>query len=263
MRDRPYPEKQNWVKDERKTDGTGRQEQSIFVSILPLLKGRWGLLLELVVFGGILLAIPSVRQPLVELVGAISQGDGPAVRDLIQSYGPLAPVVSIALILLHTIVPFPAELVNIANGLAFGFWGGLAVSWTGFMLSALLLYAAGCLWGSPLLERAISERHQRRLDDWLDREGAFPLLAARLIPLIPFNAVGLAAGAVRAPLWTYTWTTGVGILPLGATVTFLGSRLGEDRPHLGATFWALSGSLLIAVLAAWWIKRRRPRNEGC
>lgn len=228
--------------------------------VLPLLKGRWGLLLELVAFGGILLAFPGVRESLTGLVGALFSADGPAIRDLIQGYGPLAPVVSVALILLHTIVPFPAELVNVANGLAFGFWGGLALSWTGFMLSALLLYAAGRLWGRPLLERTISARHRRRLDSWLERESVFPLLAVRLIPLVPFNAVGLAAGAVRAPLWAYTWTTGLGILPLGATVTFLGSRLGEDRPQLGASFWGLSAILLAVVLAAWWLNRRRLRK---
>jgi uncharacterized membrane protein YdjX (TVP38/TMEM64 family) len=232
------------------------------VRLLPLLKGRWGLLLELIVLGGVLLAVPSVREPIAKIIGLVSHGDGPAIRDLIQGYGALAPLVSIALILLHTVVPFPAELVNLANGLAFGFWGGLAVSWTGFMLSAFALYAAGRLWGRPLLARAISERYRRRLDGWLDREGAFPLLAVRLIPLVPFNAVGLAAGTVRAPLWTYVWTTGVGILPLGATVTFLGSQLGERRPHLGAPFWIFSGSLLVLILVAWWIGRRRSRKRS-
>lgn len=207
------------------------------------------------------MAIPGIRQPLAGLVGAVSSGDGPEIRTLIQSYGPLAPVVSITLILLHTIVPLPAELLTLANGLAFGFWGGLAVSWTGFMFSALILYSAGRFWGYSLLERTISEHHRRRLDRWLDSEGAFPLIAARLVPLVPFNAVGLAAGAVRAPLWTYTWTTGLGILPLGTTVTLLGSRIGEDRPHLGAPFWILSASLLLLALAAWWLNRRRLRKH--
>lgn len=247
--------------EKRSTGDAGYQERSIFVRILPLLKGRWGLLLELVLFGGILLAIPDVRQPIAQLTGAVSHGDGPAIRDLIRSYGPLAPAVSLALILLHTVVPLPAELLTLANGLAFGFWGGLAVSWTGFMLSALILYAAGRLWGYPLLERTISEHHRRRLDRWLNSEGAFPLIAARLVPLVPFNVVGLAAGAIRASLWTYTWTTGLGILPLGATVTLLGSRIGEDRPHLGTSFWILSASLLLIILVAWWLNRRRLQKH--
>ncbi len=173
----------------------------------------------------------------------------------------MAPIISITLILLHAVVPLPAELLALANGLAFGFWGGLAVTWSGFMLSALSIYVAGRLWGGPLLERTVSQRHRERLDGWLKREGAFPLLAMRLIPLVPFNAVCLAAGVIRAPLWTYTWTTGLGILPLGATISFLGSRLGESNLHLGAPFWILSLIFVVAILVAWWVTRHRARGQ--
>ena len=262
MQERSDPERKNQGKSEENAGNVSRRQRPIMVRILSLLKGRWGLLLELVILGILLLAIPGIRHPITGLVNAVSYADGPTIRDILRSYGPLAPLVSIGLILLHTIVPLPAELLTLANGLAFGFWGGLAVSWIGFMLSAFLLYAAGRLWGRPLLEHTVSERHRRRLDNWLEREGAFPLLAVRLIPLIPFNAVGLAAGTIRTPLWTYTWTTGLGILPLGATVSFLGSYLGERRPHLGTPFWALVIALLIAVLAAWWISRRHKSSIG-
>jgi uncharacterized membrane protein YdjX (TVP38/TMEM64 family) len=207
-----------------------------------------------VVLGAVLLtALPGGRESLAGLVSEVSRGDGAAVRDTIQSYGVLAPAFSVALALLHIVVPFPAEMLALANGLAFGFWGGLAVTWTGFMLAALLTYAAGRVWGRPLLERFVSDRHRKRLDGWLEREGAFPLLAMRLIPLVPFNALCLGAGTVRAPLWTYVWTTGVGILPLGAFISYLGSQMGATTPHLGAPFWALSAALLATVLGAWWV----------
>jgi uncharacterized membrane protein YdjX (TVP38/TMEM64 family) len=91
----------------------------------------------------------------------------------------------------------------------------------------------------------------------MEREGAFPLLAVRLVPLVPFNAVCLAAGAVRAPLLTYAWTTGVGILPLAAVLSYLGSRVGEDASP-GPLFWAASLTLLALVLIAWWIHHKRP-----
>ncbi len=246
----------------KKADNLRRQQQPVTRRILRLLNGRWALLLGLVAFAGILLAVPGVRRTLTEFLTIVSSGDGLTIRSTLRSYGPLAPVVSITLILLHAVVPLPAELLVLANGLTFGFWGGLAISWSGFVLSALSIYVAGRLWGRPLLERTVSQRHQERLDSWLAREGALPLLAARLIPLIPFNAVCLAAGAVRAPLWTYTWTTGVGILPLAAIVTFLGSYLGESSLHLGTPFWILSLLFVISILAAWWIIRRRVRRRS-
>lgn len=185
-----------------------------------------------------------------------------AIREALREYGPLAPAIAIALILLHAVVPLPIELLAFANGLAFGFWGGLAVTWSGCMLSALSIYAAGRLWGRPLLERTVSQHHQERLDGWMTQEGAFPLLALRLVPLIPFNAVCLAAGVVRAPLWTYIWTTGAGILPLGIIVSLLGSRMGENDFHLGFSFWALTLVLLAAILTAWFIVRRRRQPNS-
>lgn len=78
---------------------------------------------------------------------------------------------------------------------------------------------------------------------------------------MPFNTVCLVAGVIRAPLWTYLWTTGVGILPLGAGLSLLGSRLGESSPRLGATFWVPNALFIVLILAAWWIARRRASNR--
>ena len=130
------------------------------------------------------------------------------------------------------------------------------------MLSALAMYGAGRLWGRPLLARVVSKRRRERLDGWIEQEGAFPSLAVRLVPLVPFNTVCLVAGVVRIPLWTYAWTTGVGILPLGASLSLLGSRLGESSFRLGATFWVPNALFLVAILATWWVARRRTRGRA-
>ena len=220
------------------------------------------MLLALLALGGIMLAIPDVRRLFVALFEVALSSDGAEIRAAIQSYGPLAPVTSIALILLHMVVPFPAELMAFANGLAFGFWGGLALTWSGFMLSALVMYGAGRLWGWPLLVRAVSGRRRERLDGWISQEGAFPWLAVRFVPLAPFNTVCLVAGVVRAPLWTYTWTTGVGILPLGVLLTLFGSRMGRNELQLGFTFWIPNLIFLTLVLTTWWLFRRRNTREG-
>jgi hypothetical protein len=46
------------------------------------------------------------------------------------------------------------------------------------MLSALLIYAAGVIWGRPLLDCTVPQRHRAALGGWLEQgEGAFPLLA--------------------------------------------------------------------------------------
>lgn len=219
--------------------------------------GRWALLAATLVLCGSLFLIPGVREIVSALFEAAARGDGAAMRDEIQGYGLLAPLVSIGVGLLHAVVPFPIEILALANGLAFGFVGGLFLTWLGAVLSALAVYGAGYLWGAPLFERIVAEKHREKLDGLLEREGAFPLLAMRLIPLVPFNAICLAAGAIRAPLWTYMWTTAVGILPLGVLLTFAGSRFGESGEALGTAFWVLSLVFLAAVAFAWISFRRR------
>ncbi|MDP9457274.1 MAG: hypothetical protein M3Q60_16180 [Actinomycetota bacterium] len=72
---------------------------------MRLLGGRWVLLLGLVALGGVLLAVPGVRRLLTELLDVVSRGDGAAIRDAVRGYGSLAPAASIALILLHAVIP--------------------------------------------------------------------------------------------------------------------------------------------------------------
>ncbi|MGI8648880.1 MAG: TVP38/TMEM64 family protein [Rubrobacter sp.] len=212
----------------------------------------------------LLFIIPSVRQAMLEMVSAVFQGNGAAVRDEIQSYGSFGPLVSFGLALLHIIVPFPAEILALANGLAFGFWGGLALTWGGFMAAALLTYALGRALGRPFLERFVPARHRERLDSWLAREGFFPLLVLRLIPLVPFNALCLACGVVKIRLWTYAWVTALGILPIDIALSLIGSRLGAtevSEADLGAGFWVVTVLLVAFVIAAWVISRKLKNRD--
>ncbi len=55
--------------------------------------------------GSVLLAVPGIRHPLDGLLDAVSHSDGGAICDAIRSYGFLAPAASIALILLHMVIP--------------------------------------------------------------------------------------------------------------------------------------------------------------
>jgi uncharacterized membrane protein YdjX (TVP38/TMEM64 family) len=233
------------------------KKPNLIGNLLLFLTGRWGLLVVVTLLCGSLFLLPGVREIISALFEAAARGDGAAVRDEIRAYGLLAPFVSVGVGLLHAVVPFPMEILALANGLAFGFLGGLFLTWLGCVLSALVIYGAGRLWGKPLFERIVAEKHRRKLDGLLEREGAFPLLALRLVPLVPFNAICLAAGTVRAPLWTYMWTTAVGILPLGILLTFAGSRFGEAERVFGAAFWIMSFVFLALVAFAWVSFRRR------
>jgi hypothetical protein len=83
------------------------------------------------------------------------------------------PLVIIGLMLLHTLVPVPAEVLALAAGMALGpFWGVVTV-WAGAMLGAYFGFFLARTYGLPLLRRLVApqrlEHMQRRIEpmNWL------------------------------------------------------------------------------------------------
>lgn len=111
----------------------------------------------------------------------------------IRSWGQWAALGSISLMVVHSFVPFPAEIITLANGMVFGpFWGSV-VTWVGAMLGALSTFGLVRLLGRPFVHRMLSEVQLRRLSEWSSTQGGMALLIARLIPVIAFNLLNYAA----------------------------------------------------------------------
>ena len=75
------------------------------------------------------------------------------VEDWLGSLGAWAVAGSIALMVAHSFLPFPAEIVALANGMVFGPLWGAVVSWVGAMLgaaTAFSLVSAGVTVPTPL-----------------------------------------------------------------------------------------------------------------
>ena len=184
-----------------------------------------------------------------------------AVEELIASWGIWAVAGSIMLMVLHSFVPFPAELVAIANGMLFGpFWGTL-ITWTGAMLGAYLAFGLARWLGRPFVRQVVAPRHQDAIDRWALRQGGGALFLSRFVPVISFNLINYAAGLTAISWWTFTWATGLGILPLTFLMVLMGDRLWSGEP--GPWLWLLAAALVGWL--AWWAlaRRRRPAvTEG-
>ena len=87
----------------------------------------------------------------------------------------------------------------------------------------------------------------------IERGGAPALLLSRLVPFVPFSLVGYIAGAARVPLWRYTWTSFVGVLPITAAATYLGHALDDlsaSDPLLWVAIAVMVGLALLTTYAA-------------
>jgi len=181
--------------------------------------------------------------------------DSETVRQTIERMGPWAPLISVALMMLHTFVPFPLEILAAANGLVFGAVGGIALTWSSMVLSAWLGYGAARFANRLIFRIAPTERLQR-MEEWAVRRSSWQLVVVRFIPVISFSLLNLALGLLRVPFWKFTWTTAIGIIPIVVVSVVSGHLL-----RLGPWGWAVVGAL-VAALVAFEIYRHRRNKEG-
>jgi len=204
----------------------------------------------------LVLAIPELHEAALAAV----HGETDKVQSEIASLGVAGPLLILALTLTHAVVFYPAEIVDAAAGLAYGFLPALLLVMTGWVLSGLACFFVGRSVARPLLDRWFGAERFERIEARIERGGAKALIAARLIPIFPFSIVCYAAGAARVPLWRYLWTTAVGYLPITAISVYFGTRL----ESLSLTDPLVIGTVvvLLALLAGghWAMRRQSGRT---
>nr|WP_294552441.1 VTT domain-containing protein [uncultured Rhodopila sp.] len=130
-----------------------------------------------------------------------------------------AYVVTAALSLPH------AAIMTVAGGLLFGAIAGCALTVAGATIGAtILLLAIRSALGKTL------ERHRERIPAQLQarlaRDGFSYLLALRLVPLVPFWIVNLAAAFAEIRLAVFVPATLLGIVPASFILSSIGAGVG-------------------------------------
>ena len=171
--------------------------------------------------GALVFAVPALHEAAVAAI----HGDTETVRSEIESLGVAGPLLILVLALLHAVVFYPAEIVDAAAGLVYGFVPALLLMMCGWLLSGLVCFAVGRSVARPLLDRWFGPERFERIEARIERGGAKALIAARLIPIFPFSIVSYAAGAARVPTWRFVWTTAIGYLPITAISVYFGTQL--------------------------------------
>lgn len=155
------------------------------------------------------------------------------------------PVLFVAVYVARPVVLFPASILTILGGLAFGPVWGLLLTVVASNASTAALYGIGRFFGSESAADAVT----RRLRPAVERPFEITLLA-RLVYL-PFDAVGYAAGFVRLRFWPFLAGSAIGTLP--GTAAFVGfgasvTALDAGRPSFDLR--VLAASIILAVAGA-------------
>jgi len=203
----------------------------------------------------LVLTIPELR----DAFEAAVRGDTAEVRSRLEDLGVAGPLLILGLTLIHTVVFYPAEIVDAAAGFVYGFFPALALVMFGWLLSGLICFAIGRSVARPLLDRWFGTERFERTEAAIERGGVTLLLAVRLIPILPFSLVSYAAGAARVPLWRFVWTTTVAYLPITALSVYFGTRL-EGLSLTDPLVLGSAAALLALLLVGHWAMRRSPRG---
>jgi uncharacterized membrane protein YdjX (TVP38/TMEM64 family) len=208
------------------------------------------------VSGIVLLAILILAsEPLRSGIGDAISGDTGDLRGDLRGLGFGGVMIAFALALAHVVIWYPAEILDLAVGYVYGFWGGLVLVMAGWLANGLIAYWIGRHAARPVLYRFVGQHRFDRLEQAVEAGGATLLLGMRLVPVIPFSLFSMVAGAARADLFTFIWTTVVGYLPLTVVFVYLGSQLEELSPT-DPILW-LGAAVLIGLLVVTRQVRRR------
>ena len=182
--------------------------------------------LALIIAAAVVVAL-TVPLPSVEEIRAIVGGTG--------ALGVLGFVVGYAVL---TLTPIPKNVLSIAAGLTWGFGLGALLVYAGALIGATLAFVIGRSLGRDAVEHFTGAR-VARVDALLRRRGLATIIAARLIPVLPFTAINYTAGLTSVRRRDYALGTAVGIIP--GTLAYV--ALGAFGVELGWPFWVAVGVL--------------------
>jgi uncharacterized membrane protein YdjX (TVP38/TMEM64 family) len=164
-----------------------------------------------------------------------------AVRALVESMGPMAPILFVFVVAARALLWLPSQVVLIAAGLCFGTGLGALVGGAGLMLSGVFLFALARYAGRDAVERHVGEKGRILLAFTSRRRGAVALALASGYPLSPLSPLQASAGLTAMPLASFVLAAFAGGTIRASTYAFFGSAMLEleTRQLVGAVVLVL------------------------
>jgi len=137
-----------------------------------------------------------------------------------------------ALLVADVVLPVPASVVMIANGVLFGIAAGAALSLIGGTAAAVAGYGLGRWAGPAVLRRVCSPAEQQRAMRLVARWGVLAVVVTRPVPLLA-ETVAVMAGAQRMGWGRTAVAAVVGVLPAAVLYAAAGALGGSGQVGLG------------------------------
>jgi uncharacterized membrane protein YdjX (TVP38/TMEM64 family) len=178
------------------------------------------------------------------------------VREVVIQWGPLAPVIYTAIVVVEVVVaPIPGPLLYAPAGAIFGAWVGGTLTLIGNVIGAAIACVLGGMIGERLTTRADEKSRLNRYREQLKARGLWVVLLLRANPMTSSDLVSYAAGIAGVPAWKVAVGTLVGMAPLCYLQAYFAQRLFEILPGrvlLAGTLLVIAIVLIIALRPQEW-----------
>jgi uncharacterized membrane protein YdjX (TVP38/TMEM64 family) len=119
-----------------------------------------------------------------------------------------------------------SPVLTMAGSFVFGVFGAVVYVNIGATIGAVTAFSLS----RYLVGDWVQARYKNKLtifNQQVEQNGVYYLLTLRLMPLFPFTWINLFSGLTKMRLFTFLWTTSLGILPGTVVNAYAGSQLGR------------------------------------
>ncbi|MDH4227513.1 MAG: TVP38/TMEM64 family protein [Deltaproteobacteria bacterium] len=197
------------------------------------------------------------------IIGRAAVFDPAVISEFIEGFGPWGPLVYI---LVYSVAPslmLPGLPLTLASGVLFGPVYGIIYTSIGATIgSSVAFLIARRLGRRWVFEKIIRGSRLEEIDMAVLKHGWKAVAVARLIPLIPFNALNYALGLTGVRFSHFAGASFVFMLPGITAYVLLADSLGSViGGKAGAPYMLMAAAALVIILmliaAAW---RRKTRQ---
>ncbi len=176
-----------------------------------------------------------------------------AIR-LINSFGPYSVLMLIGLQIAQVIVaPIPGEVTGFIGGYLYGPLWGTIYSTIGLTIGSWLAFLLARLFGLPFVEKAISQEHIKKYDDFMEHQGSLVSFVLFLVPGFPKDSLCYIIGLSHMKISHFMMISTVGRL-LGTILLSLAGSC--SRNHNNKVLVIVLALSAVAVALAFFYREK-------
>ncbi|AUC88571.1 pyridine nucleotide-disulfide oxidoreductase [Alteromonas sp. MB-3u-76] len=158
------------------------------------------------------------------------------------------PVLSIAIFfavyVAVTALSLPgAAILTLAAGALFGLFQGLVIVSFASSIGATLAFLVARFVLRDTVRNKFKEK-LKKIDEGVEKQGAFYLFTLRLVPVFPFFLINLLMGLTALKTWTFYWVSQIGML--AGTIVYVNA--GTQLAQIDSLSGILSPGLLLSFV---------------